>query len=63
MKNAGVSCSSKCPDSVHGAPLESREAADLEKEKKIPQSRYTKTLHGEIKAARRGTVHTLRRQH
>lgn len=34
MKNAGVSCSSKCPDSVHGSPLESREAADLEKKKK-----------------------------
>lgn len=33
MKNAGVSCSSKCPDGVHGAPLESREAADLEKKK------------------------------
>lgn len=62
MKNAGVSCSSKCPDSVHGSPLESRETADLEK-KKIPQSRYRKTLHGEIKAARRGTAHTLRRQH
>lgn len=34
----GVSCSSECPDNVHGAPLESREAADLEKKESLSQA-------------------------
>lgn len=45
---------------VYMSPLESRGAADLEN--KITQSRYTKTPHGEIKAAKGETAHALRRR-